>query len=271
MVKLRVLTALALAAVLLGAIFGLSFLPWCLFVAIIVVFAAREWFALVGVHGQQVSFFTMLAAAPVVVTGFAGVDASRIGCAAAYFFAVVFWFFVVPNCLKRRPVLSNAFWRYVAVFFLLVPASLAMATLRDSGPWTLLGAMAAVWIADIAAFFVGRRWGKRKLAPNISPGKSQEGVIGAATGVAIYAVILVFLTSLPKTISVVVLALFLGLVFTGLSVVGDLFESHAKRQAGVKDSGNLLPGHGGILDRIDSLLSTLPFAGALLLAWQWWA
>jgi phosphatidate cytidylyltransferase len=116
-----------------------------------------------------------------------------------------------------------------------------------------------VWIADTAAYFVGRAWGKRRLAPAISPGKSWEGAAGGLIGAALYAIILAFITQRGAWLALVATAVLLGMV----SIVGDLFESAAKRQAGVKDSGNSLPGHGGILDRIDSATATLPLAALI--------
>jgi phosphatidate cytidylyltransferase len=124
--------------------------------------------------------------------------------------------------------------------------------------------MALVWVADTAAYFSGKKFGKHKLAPAISPGKTWEGVIGAMLGATIYAVaaawygglVLDFINYLP---------LFpVCWLWVMLSVEGDLFESAIKRQAGAKDSGTLLPGHGGILDRIDALTSTLPLVGLVL-------
>ena len=129
------------------------------------------------------------------------------------------------------------------------------------------GALQAVvaftwWVADIAAYFSGRRFGRHKLAPAISPGKTWEGAVGAGVGVLAfgYAVALHGGLALPLQAGWPGLAPLL-VAYTALSIIGDLFESLLKRQAGLKDSGTLLPGHGGILDRIDSLTSTLPLAG----------
>jgi phosphatidate cytidylyltransferase len=128
----------------------------------------------------------------------------------------------------------------------------------------LLSAMAIVWVADIGAYFAGRSFGKRKLAPSISPGKTWEGVIGGLLAVLILAAVA---TQLPQTFQAQLLmrygwikwALLLGLMVFA-SVVGDLFESMLKRRADVKDSSGLLPGHGGVLDRIDALVPTMPLA-----------
>jgi phosphatidate cytidylyltransferase len=140
-----------------------------------------------------------------------------------------------------------------------------MLDMRAVSPWMLLFVMCLVWVADIAAYFAGRKFGKRKLAPSISPGKTWEGVAGALLGVSVY-VILAWSFSPDfahrELLPIVLLASWL---WVGLAVIGDLFESAVKRQAGVKDSGALLPGHGGLLDRIDALTSTLPLAALAML------
>jgi phosphatidate cytidylyltransferase len=124
--------------------------------------------------------------------------------------------------------------------------------------------MGLVWIADISAYFAGRAWGRHKLAPAISPGKTWEGVGGAVAGVLIYGVIATLVAGYTPASKLVWALLLLGL--TAVSIMGDLFESMIKRQAGAKDSSTLLPGHGGLLDRLDSQTSTLPMA-ALVIAW----
>ena len=146
----------------------------------------------------------------------------------------------------------------------LLPTWLALVLLRHLGPWALLGIMALVWIADIAAYFTGRAFGRRKLAPQISPGKTWEGAYGAVAGVLIYGLAVYFLAGSAVILPVLLLIPTL-LVLTAVSIIGDLFESLLKRQAGIKDSSQLLPGHGGILDRIDSLTSTLPLVTLLWL------
>jgi phosphatidate cytidylyltransferase len=115
-----------------------------------------------------------------------------------------------------------------------------------------------VWTADVAAYFAGRAFGRHKLAPEISPGKTWEGVIGAALAVSVYWSLVAALV--PEFGSHFVSGLVWVLLLTVASIQGDLFESWMKRLAGLKDSGRLLPGHGGLLDRVDALTSTLPFA-----------
>jgi len=128
----------------------------------------------------------------------------------------------------------------------------------------VLAIMAVVWLADIGAYFSGRRFGKHKLAPAISPGKTWEGAIGG--GVLVLAYGLLLSSRLPAALAGNLLLLLpVLLLLTAISIVGDLFESLLKRQAGLKDSSNVLPGHGGVLDRIDSLTSTMPLVALVWL------
>ena len=143
----------------------------------------------------------------------------------------------------------------------LVPAYIALLDLRGRGVVVFLLVGAIVWVADIAAYFAGHRFGQRKLAPAISPGKTWEGVIGGLVAVALYgAIISGSVRNLINASTPTVLLVLAAIVLGAFSVVGDLFESSLKRQAGVKDSGQLLPGHGGILDRIDALMPVMPLA-----------
>jgi phosphatidate cytidylyltransferase len=190
--------------------------------------------------------------------------------------AALFWFTAAPAWLvfgwapRQRPLLA------ATGILVLVPTWLAMVALRELSPYALLHVMALVWVADSVAYFVGRRYGKHKLAPAISPGKTWEGVLGGFAGVAIYLMLTVLVvigtqaigSNLPLPLFVVVV---LGAPLTVASVIGDLFESWMKRQAGLKDSGSLLPGHGGVLDRIDALTATLPVAAAAVFAAPYFA
>ncbi len=150
-------------------------------------------------------------------------------------------------------------------WLVLVPLWLSLLWLKAADPHLLLGLLALVWLADTAAYFCGRRWGRRRLAPRVSPGKTWAGVLGALAAAPLVAVPL----GLAKGYSAPLLMIFCGLcVVTVLaSVVGDLFESQLKRHAGVKDSGTILPGHGGVLDRVDSLTAAAPlfYWGMILL------
>jgi phosphatidate cytidylyltransferase len=130
----------------------------------------------------------------------------------------------------------------------------------QTAPWALLLFLSVVWVADTAAYLSGKRWGRTKLAPRISPGKTWEGALGAAAAVGVYYVVLWVLASRADRYFDGWWGLFIFGVILALSVEGDLFESWIKRRAGVKDSGQILPGHGGILDRIDGLTAAIPAA-----------
>ena len=174
-----------------------------------------------------------------------------------WWISAAFWLVVIPFCLRRRwLVAQHKAAAYATGLVVIVPTWAAMVGLHERSPWLLLAAIALVWVADIAAYFTGRAFGRRKLAPNLSPGKTWEGVAGAVLGTLIYALLAALVAGLSLVAGLGWIP-FLVLL-TAISVLGDLFESMVKRQAGVKDSGNLLPGHGGILDRIDSQTSTLP-------------
>ena len=182
--------------------------------------------------------------------------------------SAVFWILLMPCWLRFKWALrGNDFAGYLTGMIVILPTWVAMSVLYAVTPWLLLAAMALVWVADISAYFSGRAFGRHKLAPAISPGKTWEGVAGAVVGVLIYGGMVWVLSplALHMNFSAVMLgALLIGL--TAISVIGDLFESLLKRQAGIKDSSQLLPGHGGVLDRIDSLTSTLPLV-ALIVYW----
>jgi phosphatidate cytidylyltransferase len=182
-----------------------------------------------------------------------------------YGLSVIFWVLVVPAWLMIGWKPRNPWLMALVGWLLLLPTGLAMLDLRAENPWWLLAVMGLVWMADISAYFAGRKFGKNKLAPSISPGKTWEGVAGALLGVAVYVVVALMMTGEPRNYGLIPHAIVAAWWWAGLAIIGDLFESAVKRQAGVKDSGALLPGHGGLLDRIDALTSTLPLAALALI------
>jgi len=263
MLKTRVITALVMLAVFATALFFFPTPAWLAFVSIVVGIAAWEWGGLCrwsprtrymyGVLGAAISFGLGLFASS---DHAAGAQVFPV----AFFVSTAFWLLFGFAWLARGWQLGSGLVAAGVGGLVLLPTALAMMYLRniDPHPWCLLGAMAIVSIADIAAYFAGRAFGRRKLAPSISPGKSWEGVYGALVAVVIYGLITLVSAGArfsPAAWGGVVLGL---LLVTGISVAGDLFESLLKRQASIKDSSQLLPGHGGVLDRIDSLTSTLP-------------
>lgn len=144
----------------------------------------------------------------------------------------------------------------VAAFLVLVPAWVALVLLHQYYSLLVLYLIFLVAIADSGAYFAGKTFGKNKLAPQLSPGKTREGALGGLLGVAIWSILGALFFDLPA--SDWLYFIFLSVAVALLSVAGDLFESLIKREAGMKDSGNILPGHGGILDRVDGLIAALP-------------
>lgn len=269
MLKSRIITAVILLAVLLAALFALPPLAWAALVAAMVMLGTVEWSRLSGLSGGQANAYrglTLLLLLGLLWADAGASEAQRLYLhLAVYAASALLWLVVVPAWLMagwkvRQPVLMA-----LTGWALLVPTGLAMLDLRVASPWILLFVMGLVWVADIAAYFAGRRFGKNKLAPSISPGKTWEGVAGALLGVSVYVLLVWSFSPYFAQREVMPMLLLAAWWWVGLAVIGDLFESAVKRQAGVKDSGTLLPGHGGLLDRIDALTSTLPLAALALL------
>ncbi len=273
MLRTRVLTAITLAAALLVALFALPSWGWSALAAVILTIAAWEWWGFArDARGPRLAYALGMGAAGVGLAWALGLSTGRPGALLlfpVYTAALLFWLIAVPIWLRRRPAMPSASLVLGAGVVVLIPTFLALVQLRNMQPATLLLAMGVAWVADIAAFFVGRRFGVRKLAPQISPGKTWEGFYGAVIATACYAVAWVALAPrhLPALVRDLPGTLFWTLavvwILTVLAVLGDLFESAMKRQAGLKDSGRLLPGHGGVLDRVDALTATLPFAALI--------
>ena len=261
MLRTRVITALCLLAGLLPAVFLLPAWGWMILVAAVAGLAGWELGRLAGFAAAASVAFGVGIAGLCLAYAF-GVDSTAADRAVLTVSAAV-WLLAAPLWLRRRWPLRPAGLALVVGLIVILPTWLALVLLWKVGPATLFGTMALVWIADIAAYFTGRRFGRRKLAPNISPGKTWEGAWGAIAGVLIYGLAVFAAGALPSLpLGLVLVAL---PILTLVSIEGDLFESLLKRQAGFKDSSGLLPGHGGVLDRIDSLTSTLPIAALLLI------
>jgi phosphatidate cytidylyltransferase len=248
-----VVTAAVLIAALLAALFLLPRAWLAVLVGAMVAGAGREWARLCGL-GADGSWIYALA---LTFTFAALYNAEPWQPALAL--AAAFWIAVAPFWLWRGAAPAQGRRLLVAGFFVVAPAGLGLLALAPAGALLVLG---LVWIADSAAYFVGSAWGRRTLAPAISPGKTWEGALGGTAAALVYAIICATFIEGLLVLPYLAAALLLAV----LSIVGDLFESAVKRQAGVKDSGSLLPGHGGILDRIDSATATLPVA-ALLVPW----
>jgi len=275
MLRARIVTALLLLAGFLVALFLLPFSVWLLLVSGVCGLGAWEWGGLLklsagGRRGYALFSLVLCCALGWLAFDFAS-GSTRLPdlLLAAYLLAGAFWLLVVPLWLKTKWPIQAGLRGGLAGLVILLPACLAMMQLRAFAPLFLLAVMAAVWMADISAYACGRAFGRRKLAPAISPGKTWEGAAGALGGVLLYgSAVTAAVGRMPDgTGAWVGFGLALALL-TVVSIYGDLFESLAKRQAGVKDSGTTLPGHGGVLDRIDSLTSTLPLVGLTVLLWE---
>jgi phosphatidate cytidylyltransferase len=239
-------------------------LVWAGLLAIVIGAAAFEWGRLAGFSASGRALFVALVVISCALVLLLGEVMPKAHFEKRLLYplslvAVLFWTTLAPAALHFHWPLRGGWIGTIAGWLVLVPAWLAAAHLQHE-PLLLLLLLAAVWIADTAAYFTGRRFGKRKLAPRISPGKTIEGVAGAFVAVLIYVTIALRVYMPEAEAPTYVALLVFGFILTALSVEGDLIESWIKRQAGAKDSGDLLPGHGGILDRIDSLTATMPFA-----------
>jgi len=270
----RVITAVVLVAALLAAA-AAGRIALDSVLAVILGAAAFEWLRLAQQAGAVcVVVAAGLAAALLAAQAF-GAAMPEEAMLALMAVACGVWLLVALLVLRgahrgaRVPHATSA----VLAVILLAAAWLALMRLIDAGLVYLLSVFVLVWLADIAAFFVGRRWGRRRVAPAISPGKTWAGVGGAIAAVLAVAFVTARLAPQVPAFSTLLqqrlaLPLALGVLaaLVALSIVGDLFESVLKRQVNAKDSGRLLPGHGGVLDRIDAMIAVLP-AAALLDLW----
>ena len=255
----RILTALVLLPVMLGALFGLGEAGWAAFTLLITLLGLWEWGRMFAYRPWQ---HVLLLGTALVLAAWVWLATPMIG-TSLHAGVLALWFVLAPLWLARRWVLKNRLAAAALGLALLMPTWLAFLDWRPNADaaWQLLALMALVWLADTAAYFSGKAFGRHKLAPAISPGKSWEGVAGAVVAVTLYTLwirqsgLFVIEMSLPCW-------LLIGWGLTAVSIVGDLLESWFKRAAGIKDSSQLLPGHGGVLDRIDSLIAVLSVASA---------
>jgi phosphatidate cytidylyltransferase len=275
MLKQRVVTAIVLLLILLPALFYSSPSPFCLVALVLIAAAAWEWTRLNG-YGQLGSVLAgIVCVLCCAVTWLSGMLEQTLTW--LWVVAGLVWVCAGPWVLFRGVSTwtgQSRVVRMLAGMFALWLAWLAVAQARVIGINFLLSILVLVWVADIFAYFAGRalggRFSRSKLAPSISPGKSWEGVWGGMLGVCILAFCW---QSVDRAWNIAVPSLFthlgtksgmlslIGILFlAAMSVVGDLFESLVKRGVGVKDSSGLLPGHGGVLDRVDALLPVLPLA-----------
>ena len=258
MLKTRLLTSFMLLVAFLLALFLLPDTLWALFMLVIISIGMWEWAALGRLSARGRALYTGLFLLGGGFLVFADLmDLAYLRPLVLFWgilAATAFWLIIGPIWLITRYQIKRRFVMALAGLFVVVPLWLSLVSLRNIDPRLLLGLLAVIWIADTAAYFTGKRFGKRKLAPMISPGKTWEGVIGAWVAVSLYALLLCLVFGFDYWVIAGVWGI------TVLSIMGDLLESLMKRQANMKDSSNLLPGHGGMLDRLDGLTSSLPLA-----------
>ncbi|WP_020406475.1 phosphatidate cytidylyltransferase [Hahella ganghwensis] len=273
MLKQRVVTALIIAPLFLVGVFATNILGFALFLGGIVTVGAWEWARIAGWNDQlpRVSF--------AIATAVCLVLAWHLPAMVVLGVALVWWMFAFYLILQFPS--SSSIWqpvwlRCLAGLLVLVPAWKALVSLRAgvmqvnpeiSTVWLVLYIFLIVWAADIGAYFAGKTFGRRKLAPAVSPGKSVEGALGGLVAVSVLPFVVAPLLQIsPSQTGVLWMMTLSAAIF---SIVGDLLESLGKRVVGIKDSSQILPGHGGILDRIDSVTAAAPIFVLLALATGW--
>lgn len=273
MLKQRVITAVILLALLIGAL-AWSVLAFQVLATLVVAAALGEWLQLAGWRRTGAVGAAILFGAILLAVGVLAPVMVERALLPLSLLATIFWFGIAilllqPDAMSVR--IPPAVSAFLAVL-LISAAWFALIHFLMQGAVVLLSVLMVVWLADTAAYFSGRAFGKRKLAPHISPGKTWAGVVGAVVAVVVVAgaaqrmapEAALFSSGLLASLGAYGALLLAVLVM--LSIAGDLFESLLKRQAGVKDSSHLLPGHGGVYDRVDALLPALPLA--VLLEWM---
>lgn len=263
MLKQRIITALILLPIALCGFFLLEGAGFALFIGLVVALGAWEWARLAGFNAQlaRVVFAALVALLLFIMHVVPGLAPWVLGAAVVWWAIATFLVLTFPQSSGRW---SNTATKLVIGLLILLPAwqGLVLIKAMPLGNWLIMAVMVLVWGADIGAYFSGRKFGKRKLAPKVSPGKSWEGVFG---GLLLSLLITAVVGVVRSWSASEMLAALVGAaVIVLISVVGDLTESMFKRQAGIKDSSNLLPGHGGVLDRIDSLTAAIPVFAVLL-------
>jgi phosphatidate cytidylyltransferase len=274
MLKLRILSALVLVPLIIWALFAWPPSAFATLLGVFILIGGWEWTMLAGMH-SAVARVAYVAALGAVGYIFIVTPAwTRLLLA----LAVSFWLWAFIELVSYRDVragfLATRSGKLIAGFLVLLPAWIVpLALLREAadsvadGRWLALYVMVVVWTADTGAYFAGHRYGRHKLAPAVSPGKTWEGVAGG-----LVAVLLLALAAGIYGFHFRGLALgfwvALSVATAFVSVLGDLFESRVKRAVGVKDSGTLIPGHGGVLDRIDAFTAAAPVFALVWLAWR---
>ncbi|MCC6593767.1 MAG: phosphatidate cytidylyltransferase [Xanthomonadales bacterium] len=259
--RARVLTALVLAPLAISGVLWLPSFWFALLFGVVLCYAIWEWTRVIGVRDRRLRALAVIVNGTIMATllwldpapwllplAWVGV---------AWWVLAIFWLRAFD--FGSEPTRLNREIKMLVGGVMVVPAWVAAWMIHRepvAGPWWTLFVLVLIWVADVSAYFAGRSFGQHKLAPRISPGKTREGVYGALAGTVLFAAMAGWLIE-PVPVGHGLLIL-LATVTVLFSIVGDLFESLIKRQSNLKDSGSLLPGHGGMLDRIDSVLAALP-------------
>jgi phosphatidate cytidylyltransferase len=268
----RILTAIPLAAFVYWIIFFQPTSVFFYFALFIVLISAYEWARLSAIQNIYIrGGYALL----ITATAWSMQQYAADYVPWSILIAVMWWFSITFYLKFAKPKTASSDLKLdkLLVAFLVLPAAaLAMQMIHAfhagpyiQGPALLFYALSLVWVADIGAYFAGKKFGKNKLAPNISPGKTKEGLLGAVITTTLYTLAASFYFDLDRDRAIMLVML--SVIVTFISVTGDLYISFLKREAGLKDSGNILPGHGGMLDRVDSVLAAMP---VFLLGFSWW-
>jgi len=269
MLRQRIVTAMLLVPIVLGLVLAADSRWFALAAGVVVGLGAWEWSRIAGFDSKAGRGFYVMLVCLLLAAGFA--FRQSVWLYYVILFAIGWWVIatalVIATQRERFILPESHILKGVMGLLVLVPAWLSLVLLHDQGSmggrWLVLVLLVLIWVADIAAYFSGKRWGKTRLAPHISPGKTWEGVIGGVLASMLVAT--GFALSTLSQADELIKFLLICLTTICVSIIGDLFESLMKRSAHIKDSGGLLPGHGGILDRIDSLTA----AGPVFVAGIW--
>lgn len=258
MLKLRIISAVILAPTVILSVLYLQ-QPWfALFLAVVALLGAWEWSTMVAKTFLHRILYVIVCSGLMLVGWFLQEEHIRL----LMLIGGLYWVFILMLLSFYQAswignYLLESFLHYSG-YFVIVVGWLAMLSLHNQQPSLLLFLFMLIWVADIAAYFTGKKFGRNKLSEQLSPGKTREGVIGAMVGTLLFSLFGVYMWQEQLAIGLAIYFVLLCMFSVLISVVGDLFESLLKRNAGMKDSGSIIPGHGGILDRIDSLLAASP-------------
>lgn len=271
MTQTRIMTALVMLTVLGALLYAAPQSAWAWAVWLIVLVADHEWANLSQLpRSLRILNLSALVLFALLYQEVFDADQRQLAQHWGLGLSLLFWLGIAPLWMGKKWQIKHPLPMILTGWIAVVPTALALISLRELGPNGLLLSLAVLWISDSMAYFAGKAWGRHRLAPDISPGKTWEGVSGALVAVSLYGfVVWQFLQAsvlppnqgwLHSLLSVEIC----GVAVAILGIEGDLMESWLKRCAGVKDSGHWLPGHGGVLDRVDALLPTVPLTAWLL-------